>query len=239
MSQQIFDDRLVKLHLDKLPNKYPAFLQEQAAADILSRLDDMSRPFEDILEIGDTALASSLKNRPGTKNSVQIGLFDDIEGQYDLIISAINLSWINELPQKLVQIKNSLKKDGVFIANMWGGRTLNQLRRVLIEAEGGLAPRISPFVDIKTIGMLIQKAGFDAPIADGGSFDVAYDGFIDLAHDLRGSGQQNALLSREKPLNKALLQKISDIYKSDFSDNDNGIIATFEIITITGLATSG
>ena len=51
-------------------------------------------------------------------------------------------------PGALVQIKEALKPDGVFIGAIFGGDTLFELRTSLqlaeVEREGGVSPHVSP-----------------------------------------------------------------------------------------------
>lgn len=67
----------------------------------------------------------------------------------DLVISNLSLHWINDLPGCFQRIINSLIPDGVFIASLFGGDTLYELRSALqlaeLERKGGLSPHISPF----------------------------------------------------------------------------------------------
>ena len=83
---------------------------------------------------------------------------------FDLVISLLNLHWVNDLPGALLQVRQALKPDGLFLAAMFGGETLKELRRAIadaeIENEGGLSPRISPFADVRDAGNLLQRAGF-------------------------------------------------------------------------------
>jgi SAM-dependent methyltransferase len=46
----------------------------------------------------------------------------------DLIVSNLSLHWVNDLPGCLIQIRHSLKDDGLFLASMFGGDTLIELR---------------------------------------------------------------------------------------------------------------
>lgn len=46
----------------------------------------------------------------------------------DLVISALSLHWVNNLPGCFRSINKSLKNDGVFMAAMFGGETLYELR---------------------------------------------------------------------------------------------------------------
>lgn len=47
-----------------------------------------------------------------------------------------------------------LKPDGVFVGAMYGGETLFELRSALqlaeVERQGGIAPHISPFTQVRT-----------------------------------------------------------------------------------------
>lgn len=85
----------------------------------------------------------------------------------DLVVSALNLHTVNDLPGALLQIRQSLKPDGLFVAAILGGETLHELRQCFAEAEleimGGLSPRIAPFADKPQMGDLLQRAGFSCP----------------------------------------------------------------------------
>jgi len=69
----------------------------------------------------------------------------------DLILSPLTLHTVNDLPGALLQIRQTLKPDGLFLAAMLGGETLHELRSVMMDAEmnlrGGISPRIAPFAD--------------------------------------------------------------------------------------------
>jgi len=46
----------------------------------------------------------------------------------EAIVSCLSLHWVNDLPGVLVQIKEALKPDGLFLGAMLGGDTLFELR---------------------------------------------------------------------------------------------------------------
>lgn len=50
----------------------------------------------------------------------------------DLVISCLSLHWVNDLPGCFAQIIRSLKNDGVFMAAVFGGDTLYELRYCLV-----------------------------------------------------------------------------------------------------------
>ena len=52
-----------------------------------------------------------------------------LENSFDLVLSSINLHWVNNLPFILAQIRTALKPDGLFIASLLGGSTLQVSNR--------------------------------------------------------------------------------------------------------------
>ncbi len=158
---------------------------------------------------------------------------------FDLILSNLSLHWVNDLPGCLIQIRNTLRKGGLFVATMFGGNTLHELRYALQEAEstltGGVSPRISPFVEVKDAGALLQRAGFSLPVADTDKITVMYKDAFALMHDLRGMGETNALVKRNKSIPpRELFTKTNEQYHKTFANDEGLIPATFEVITMTG-----
>ena len=50
------------------------------------------------------------------------------DGSLDLVVSALALQFVNDLPGTLIQIRRALKPDGLFLAAMIGGDSLTELR---------------------------------------------------------------------------------------------------------------
>jgi SAM-dependent methyltransferase len=160
---------------------------------------------------------------------------------FDLAVSNLSLHWVNDLPGCLLQIRQTLKPDGLFLAAMLGGDTLQELRDVLLEAElaahGGAGPRVSPFVDLRDAGGLLQRAGFALPVADSDRLTVTYGDLPALLRDLRGMGETNALLARPaKPLTRAALAEADGLYRRRHGDREGRLAATFQVIYLTGWA---
>lgn len=69
-----------------------------------------------------------------------------------MVVSNLSLHWVNDLPGCFDAIFRALKPDGVFLASMFGGDTLFELRSALqlaeLERRGGIAAHISPFVQV-------------------------------------------------------------------------------------------
>jgi len=163
------------------------------------------------------------------------------EAGFDLAVSHLGLHTVNDLPGTLIQIRQALKPDGLFIGAFFGGQTLRELKCALMQAEteieGGVSPRVAPFADIRDIGALLQRAGFALPVIDLDKVTVSYDNLIKLMADLRGMGQSNTLTQRrKKPLRRSTLLRASEVYQSEFGQEDGRLPATFEIIFATGWA---
>ena len=163
------------------------------------------------------------------------------DGSLDLVVSALALQFVNDLPGTLIQIRRALKPDGLFLAALLGGDTLTELRAAFAaaeaEVEGGISPRVAPFADLRELGALLQRAGFALPVTDVDRLTVRYASPLALMHDLRRMGATNALVERRRrPLKRATLARMAEIYGERFADADGRIRATFEIVWLSGWA---
>jgi len=159
----------------------------------------------------------------------------------DLVVSLLSLQFVDDLPGTLIQIRRALRPDGLFLAAVLGGATLNELRDALtaaeIETTGGLSPRVVPFLDVKDLGGLLQRAGFALPVTDTDRLTVRYDSMFDLMADLRAMGATNPLRDRtRKPTSRRLFLRAAEIYAERHADADGRIRATFEIVSASGWA---
>lgn len=237
------------------------FLVRAAADRLMERLDDVRRTFPIALQLGchTGQLASLLRGSARIGRLIQadlaqamvsradgLRLVGDEEalpfgrGCLDLVLSCFTLHWVNDLPGALAQIRYALKPDGLFLAAMPGGTTLAELREALMRAElevgGGAAPRVSPFVDVRDAGMLLQRAGFALPVVDVDTITVTYDHPLGLMQELRAMGEANALIERGAPLGRASLGRACEIYRELFGTRDGRVPATFQILMLSGWA---
>jgi SAM-dependent methyltransferase len=161
------------------------------------------------------------------------------DGSLDLVVSALALQFVNDLPGTLIQVRRALKPDGLLLAALLGGDTLTELREAFAEAEseveGGASPRVAPFADVRELGALLQRAGFALPVVDSDRLTVRYDSGLALMRDLRRMGATNILRERRRtPLRRTTLQKTLEIYARRFADADGRLRATFEIVWLSG-----
>jgi hypothetical protein len=139
------------------------------------------------------------------------------------------------------QIRRALRPDGFFIGALFGSRTLQELRQALTAAEaeilGGVSPRVSPFLDIRDAGALLQRAGFTLPVADTDEITVHYKNPLRLFEDLRLMGETNVLHERQRRfLRRDVLLRALEIYRQENADGEGRIRATFEIMYLAGWA---
>ncbi len=159
-------------------------------------------------------------------------------GSLDLIVSLFGLQWVNDLPGVLAQIRYALKPGGLFLAALPGGFTLSALRQTLMQAEsetaGGVSPRVAPFIEVREAGMLLQRAGFQLPMADADSLPVDYPEPLALLRDLRGMGESNALAGRPRGFLRR--DTLAAFLQSYPRRPDGRIEALVEVVYLTGWA---
>ena len=163
------------------------------------------------------------------------------DSSFDLVTSVLALQWVNDLPGALIQIRKCLKPDGLFLGTLIGGDTLIELRNSFFSAEseiyGGTSPRITPFTDTRSLGLLLMRAGFALPVVDQDTLVVRYDSAFKLMKELKSMGASNILIERSrKPATRGLLNKVAEIYQKQCSDTDGRIRATFQTISMSGWA---
>lgn len=222
------------------------FLHDWAARHIRDRLGDIKRTYTSGLKIGvrDTI---DLPCPYITLDIMQANVIGDEEylpfaaQSFDLVTSSLSLHTVNDLPGTLIQIRRALKPDGLFMAAMLGGETLYELRQCLQQAEmeltGGLSPRVAPFADKQQMGALMQRAGYSLPVIDSDIITVTYPNLTKLFHDLRGMGETSMMAARLKTFTpRALFTRAEELYRQNFSEPDNTLRASFEIIFLLGWA---
>jgi SAM-dependent methyltransferase len=156
-------------------------------------------------------------------------------------VSMLALQFVDDLPGALAQIRRILRPDGLLLASLAGGATLAELRQALtaaeIEVEGGASPHVSPSLDLRDAGALLQRAGFTLPVTDSEILTVRYGDPFALIADLRAMGATNVLNDRlRRPMRRRTLERMVEIYGQRFADPDGRVRATFEIVWLSGWA---
>lgn len=259
-SHLIFDRKRVRAHRQRASEHLSGhdFLLREMAQRLADKLLDINRTFPRALDLGahHGMLAEYLPEKSGITTLIQSDLSAEMISEakgarlvadeellpfapesFDLVLSVGSLHWVNDLPGTLIQIRQILKPDGLFLAMLPGGQTLKELRRAFEQAEmavGGLSPRVSPFVDLRDAGSLLQRAGFALPVVDSDTLTVSYPHPLKLMHDLRFMGEGSALIEGRKHFMPcSLLMSAVDHYLQECSDEKGRIPATFELVSLT------
>jgi SAM-dependent methyltransferase len=257
---RIFDRPLLRRRLERAYRGGAAdFLLARVADDLVERASLVQRDFSAILDLGTPGPALTLGLRAARPQAEVAHLapvaaaqapapssVGDIEtaplgeGARDLIVSALALQHVDDLPGLLARARRALKPDGLFLSAMIGGRSLHELRGSLAQAEdetrGGASPRVAPFVDLRDLGALAQRAGFALPVADVETLTVRYRDMFGLLRDLRAMGATNALRLRGRALTRGLVARAAQLYAENHADADGRVRATFEIVWLSGWA---
>jgi len=245
---------------------YPkySFLKTRVSSEIVERLQDSPRRFPLALDLGShTGAVARALQASGTVDTVFAA--DLSEGMVqaagalsfaadeehlpvadealDLIVSALNLHAVNDLPGSLIQIRRALKPDGLFLGALFGAGTLKELRTSLLQAEseitGGAAQRVSPLPGLQDMAGLLQRADFALPVADIDHVTVRYATPFALLDDLKGMGERAVFADGSRPpLSRRILARMAEIYAEQFSDADGKVRATFELVWLSGWAPS-
>jgi SAM-dependent methyltransferase len=247
----IFDRSLLRARQNRARKQGPeTFLIERVAAELGERLSTVLRPFDRAADLGTPTDALRRVLTAGGKVATIVGAADVIvdeealpfaDGSLDLVVSALSLQFVNDLPGTLIQIRRALKPDGLLLAALVGGDSLAELREAFAQAEseieGGVSPRVAPFADLRELGALLQRAGFALPVVDADRLTVRYATVFALMRDLRRMGATNILRERRRtPLKRATLARMAEIYAQRFADADGRLRATFEIAWLSGWA---
>lgn len=263
---RLFDRALLRRRRDRAAASFGEFdfLLRRAAEDVAGRIAAANRHFAVAADLGAHrgALAHALTEQgigtdkvgllvssdmslpmlagaPGLRVAADEEALPFAPASLNLVTSILSLHAVNDLPGALIQIRRALQPDGLFMAAIFGGETLTELRQSFAEAEieleGGLSPRIAPFADLRDIGGLLQRAGFALPVADTDRVTVRYRDPIRLMADLRGMGETNIMTERRRtPLRRATLMRAMEIYREKFGLPDRRVPATFDIVVATG-----
>lgn len=261
---RIFDRQRLRRHRDRAaPNlSVHDFLLREVAARLADRLHDINRSFASVLDLGCHAgetgratdgfggagtvircdLSYEMARRAGAGAVVADEEFLPFAADaFDLAVSNLSLHWVNDLPGALLQLRRTLRPDGLFLAAMLGDGTLAELRDSLMQAEietaGGISPRVSPFAELRDVAGLLQRAGFALPVADRDRIVVTYDNPLKLFADLRGMGESNALAEQQRNFTgRRLLLRTAEIYRDTYGDCTGRIPATFNVVYLHGWA---
>ncbi|OSQ49875.1 methyltransferase domain-containing protein [Marivita geojedonensis] len=216
------------------------FLHDEAVADVQDRLSLVNKTFQSPAIV--TPFPDAWRTAfPDANLLADDEVLDLGVSAHDLVIHAMALHWANDPVGQLIQCRRALRPDGLLLVVTPGGQTLQELRAALGQAEieitGGLSPRVAPMGEIRDLGALLQRAGLALPVADSAVLTTSYQSPLHLMHDLRAMGETNALSARMRTTTRRdVLMRAMQLYADAYSDESGRVVATFELITLTGWA---
>jgi SAM-dependent methyltransferase len=152
-SPVIFDRALLRRrHLRAMTLSPATFLLDRVAGDMADRLAAVLRKFDVAVDLATPG--SAVRTALGQLGSIGPVISADVEdgseivadeeslpfgdATLDLVVSALALQFVNDLPGVLIQIRRALKPDGLFLAALAGGETLTELRQSFAQAESDI-----------------------------------------------------------------------------------------------------
>ena len=253
----IFDRKLLRKNQKRYQEYFSDhdFLYREAADYMLHDIESLKKDFDSVLQIcgKDRYINDYIAKIKNVKQKICASYinfnFSDIvfdeedlpfkEESFDLIVSNLNLHFINKLPQFLMQAKALLKKDGFFIASFFGENNLIDLKKAVFEAEeevlGGFSARFMPVIDLQSAARLLQKSGFNDPVSGLDIVDVEYGSVEKILQDIKYMGQGNILQKRAKKMsNRKFFNEIYNNYAKIATNSNDLLNVRYEIIIISG-----
>jgi NADH dehydrogenase [ubiquinone] 1 alpha subcomplex assembly factor 5 len=231
------------------------FLWQHIADELRERLMAVSRDFEHILIIGPlanwaqyiiadrsaTVTCAALCDAERSKDAL---LFDSEDRlpianeSYDVIITAGTIDSVNDLPGSLIQMRRSLRPDGLLLATLFGAGTLSALKSAMMSAAPDMVqPHIHPQIDIRQAADLLQRTGFTIPVADVDNVDIAYRDWRRLVDDLRDMGVGNALMGDRRYLGRGFAAQLDKAWHA-MADDNGRVRERFSLLHLSGWSPS-
>ena len=222
MTPIIFDRAALRHHRDRAAATvhHVTPILHEAASRLLDRLDDTTRRFHQALDLGGRSVVAPMLQARGIQTisadlsprmaaragAASVACDEErlpfAPASFDLVVANLSLHGINDLPGALIQLRQAMVPDGLFLASLPALGTLATLRSALTEAEleltGGASPRVAPYPDLRDAAALLQRAGFALPVADGETITLEYRDGTALLRDLRHAGEANAVAERDR-----------------------------------------
>lgn len=243
---ELFNKNLLKIHRDfaALNLHKSDFILKHSVDDIIDHLKELKIDFKTpkrIIEVGAryglmsnilAKLSSDLTvtdfselmldlNPAKDKILMDNDSLDFPENSADLIVSSMNLHWVNDVRSYAKSIFKILKQDGAFVANFIGDGSLNNLKNFLlnIEMENNRPhiPHVIPMIPADKLYMLFQEAGFKFIVVARIEIDLEYDNPIKLMKDLKNMGENNSVSSSIIPLPKKILTNNESEFKDQLT----------------------
>ena len=204
------------------------FLYRRAFTECADRLALIALPPERMLIVTCpglewTAVASEIGN-------ARVVALDALEPHSaDLIVAVGVLDQADDPTLAAFILNHALEPGGRLLGAALGGRSLERLRRALLDAERVAAravQRFHPMLDGPALADLLNAAGLRDVVLDVDRVAVNYRGLAPLVADLRDMGCTASLAGKVQPLQRKIYEAAGEI----FSGGLERVPETFEIL---------
>ena len=143
------------------------------------------------------------------------------ENVFDICFCILSLNSCDKLPLAFKNIFNTLKKNGKFLTVFPAEECLKEFREYFLEYFKKKSNKsFMPYLQIQTLGNLGTQSGFKNIIVDKENFNLKVFSPSDIWNFIRGIGESNYLLDREKRINKYLFLNFCEDYGNAIKDGD-------------------
>ena len=114
----------------------------------------------------------------------------------------------------------------------------SSLQLAELERQGGFAPHVSPFVEVRDLGSLLNSNNFTLLTIDTDELTVRYPTIMPLLRDLKGMAENNAAINRKLHLGRETMFAANAIYQdlygetttnSEEGSSETVLPATFQV----------
>jgi len=152
-------------------------------------------------------------NEKSIVSSIDSSIFK--EGIFDICFCILSLNSSDILPLAFKNIFNTLKKNGKFLTVFPAEECLIEFREYFLEYFNKKSNKsFMPYLKIQTLGNLGSQSGFKNIIVDKETFNLEVFFPSDIWNFIRGIGEGNCLLNKNKRINKHLFLNFCKDYRA-------------------------
>lgn len=153
------------------------------------------------------------------------------------VTALMTLHGVNDLPGALVLFRRVLLPGGRLFVAMAGGFAFPEVREAFLAADvasgGAVGPRVGPTLDPSIAAGLLQRAGFEDPVAEVETLPLKVESLRALARDLERYGETGWLAQRIRSLTTPRRWAAAEALFAKNADADGRIPVTLQILYMT------